>query len=448
MFERYILEHLRQWARERDRKPVILRGARQVGKTTAVDLFSREFDQYLCFNLEKNEDAELFRRGFSIKDLLQALFLARGVSPSKGRTLLFLDEIQACPDAMSMIRYFYESAKHLYVVAAGSLLETMIGKEQISFPVGRVRYLFMYPLTFEEFLNATGQEGAVEVFNTVPLPQFAPSKLLRLFHQFTLIGGMPEVVNRWHESMDIVSLTPLYQGLLTSYRDDVSKYARNPTMTETIRHAIEAAPLEAGKRIKFQGFGQSTYGSREMGEALRTLERVMLIHLLYPTTATKLPIRIDKKKTPRLQFLDTGLMNYFAGLQRSFVEHENLHALYHGIIMEHIVGQELLANDPGKPGKPAFWVREKKQSSAEVDFVVSFKNLMIPVEVKAGKAGTLRSLHEFMDRVDHPYAVRMYGANLDRTETSTPRGKRFILLNLPYFLSGKLYDYLDWFIPG
>ncbi len=446
MFERSVLKLFREWNKEEDRKPLILRGARQVGKTTAVNLFSRDFDNYLYLDLEKRENAKLFERGLRFEDLLQSIFLSSNVTPGEGRTLLFLDEIQACPDALPIIRYFYESAKQLRVIAAGSLLETIIGKKQISFPVGRVRYMFMYPLTFEEYLYSQGEKQLVELFHTVPLPEFALDKLLRLFHQFTLSGGMPEVVNRWTETRDIVSLTPIYQGLLTSYLDDVSKYARNPTMIEVIRHAIESAPLEAGRRIKFHGFGKSNYRSREMGEALRTLERAMLIHLIYPTSNTKPPIRIDRKKSPRLQFLDTGLINYLAGLQQLYYEHENLHKLYQGIIMEHIVGQELLASNFHSPAKPAFWVREKKQSTAEVDFVVPFEEWVIPVEVKSGKTGRLRSLHEFMDRVDHHYAVRLYGGKLEITNNTTPHGKKFKLLNLPYCLAGKLDAYLRWFV--
>jgi predicted AAA+ superfamily ATPase len=238
----------------------------------------------------------------------------------------------------------------------------------------------------------------------------------------------------------------MMKGLLTAYLDDVSKYARSESMVHLIRHAVESAPFEAGKRIKFQGFGQSTYKSREIGEALKTLERAMLIHLVYPTTFTKLPIMSDLKKSPRLQFLDTGLLNYAAGLQENFFRYDDLHSFYQGIIAEHIVGQELMALDMNTPGKISFWVREQKQSNAEVDFVIPFRQLIIPVEVKAGKTGTLRSLHRFMDQVEHGYAVRLYAGPLQVTQSLTPGGKPYNLLNLPYFLTGKIYDYLQWFI--
>ncbi|MFQ6616206.1 MAG: ATP-binding protein [Fidelibacterota bacterium] len=446
MFNREILDDLRDWARADDRKPLILRGARQVGKTTAVNIFSREFDQYLYLDLENSEDAEIFARDLPFQDLVQAMFLHKNLSPSDGRTLLFVDEIQGSPIAIKMMRYFRETAHTLFVLAAGSLLEATFGAQQMSFPVGRVQFIFMYPLTFREFLVATGEDKARQLLDTVPLPTYAFTRLLNLFHQYTLIGGMPEIVGCWNDSRDVTALTPMYEALMTSYRDDVVKYARNRTMVEILRHTIESVPLETGKRITFEGFGNSRYRSREMSEALKSLERALLLHLVYPTTVTKPPIRIDKRKKPRLQFLDTGLINYTAGLQRDFFTGNNLHAIYHGMIVEHVVGQELIAMNRKQPGKISFWVRQKKQSTAEVDYVLPHGQFLIPVEVKAGKVGTLRSLHQFMERVDHRYAVRIYAGQLKKTENQTPNGKRFTLLDLPYFLSGKLTDYLNWFI--
>jgi predicted AAA+ superfamily ATPase len=449
MLHRTIIDALNQWKHDEDRKPLVLRGARQVGKTTAIDMFSTHFDLYISLNLEKKEDAELFKQGLSVDELIRAIFFSRNLSISDNRkVLLFIDEFQESPPALAMIRYFYEykGLPNLYVIAAGSLLEAVLGKHRISFPVGRVRYMFMYPMTFEEFLAACGETEAVKLYHQVPLPDFGYSKLLKLFHRYALIGGMPEVVKTFVKNEDIVALTPIYQGLMTAYLEDVSKYARNPALIDVIRHAIEAAPFEAGKRIKFQGFGQSNYKSREMGEALRTLERAMLLYLLYPATVNEPPVTADKKKSPRLQFLDTGLLNYCAGLQGYFFKFDDLHSIYQGLLCEHIVGQELMGMDVNVPKKVSFWVREQKQSNAEVDFVVPFQHYAVPLEVKAGKTGSLRSLHQFVDRSPHGYAVRLYAGTIQKAEISTPAGKTFTLLNLPYFLAGKIDQYLDWFI--
>jgi predicted AAA+ superfamily ATPase len=446
MFFRKVIDELELWAKDEDRKPLILRGARQVGKTTAVEIFSKKFDQFIYLNLEIREDAGIFNQQLSVDDLLQAIFLHKNVVSTSGKVLLFIDEIQNSPSAVAMMRYFYESAKSLHIIAAGSLLETLMSRDQISFPVGRVQYMFMYPLTFEEFLIATGRDQAVELLHQVPMPAFAFSNMLDFFHRYALIGGMPEVVKKYSEKKNIMELVSVFQGLITSFIDDVSKYARNKAMEEIISYAIEVAPLEAGKRIKFQGFGRSNYRSREMGEALRTLERAMLLYLLYPTTSTIPPAKPDRKKSPRLQFLDTGLINYVAGLQEHYFKAQTLHSFYQGLMAEHIVGQELMAMNMKTSRKISFWVREKRQSSAEVDFIVPYGRHLIPVEVKAGKAGTLRSLHQFIDKADHPYAVRLYAGPLETIHIKTPKGKPFTLLNMPYFLSGKIKEYIEWMI--
>lgn len=443
MFSRKIIGDLKFWADQSRPKPLILRGARQVGKTTAVELFSDHFEQFISLNLEKEEDSVHFRGKLPVKELLQSICLAKNVQIKPGRTLLFLDEIQEVPEAVTMLRYFYEElAEQLHVVAAGSLLETMLGAKQIRFPVGRVQYLFLHPLTFEEYLTALGEKSTLETYQTMPFPDFAHASILKHYHQYALVGGMPEIVATYVQSKDVVGLTPIYQSLMTAYQEDVVKYARNETAAQVIRHAIESAPYEAGNRIKFQGFGRSNYKSREVGEALRTLERAMLLKLVYPTTAVKPPAMADRKKSPRLQFLDTGLVNYRAGLQGNFFKYKDLHAFHQGRMAEHIVGQELFAAGIRDQAQLGFWVREKKQSSAEVDYLIPYQNLLIPAEVKSGKTGTLRSLHQFMDRADHAFAVRLYSGVLQIETTRTAKGKTFSLLNLPYFLAGRLMEFI------
>lgn len=447
-FNRKIISHLKRWADSKDRKPLILRGARQVGKTTAVNIFSKQFDQYVYLDLEKSEEADLFRRKLRVKELLQSIFLFKNVTPKKGKLLLFIDEIQNSLEAVSVLRYFYEEMPDLYVISAGSLFEIMLDKKQISFPVGRVQFFFIYPLIFEEYLEAIGEYNALELLNSIPFPKFAYQTLFKLFHNYTLIGGMPEIIAKYRITEDIHELNSVYQSLLTAYIDDASKYARNETMRNIIKHCIENAPYEAGKRISFAGFGNSNYRSREAGEALKILERAMLLYLFYPTTKTEIPIIQNKKKSPRLQFFDTGILNFVSGLQQYFFNFDNLHAFYKGLLAEHIVGQELIASDFLISRKPAFWVREKKQSSAEVDFIFQFDRFVIPIEIKSGKSGTLRSLHQFINRCDHSLAIRLYSGPLQIENTKTPEGKSYHLLNLPYFLAGRLKDYIGWFIEN
>jgi hypothetical protein len=233
---------------------------------------------------------------------------------------------------------------------------------------------------------------------------------------------------------------------LTSYLDDADKYARNATMRQVLRHCIESIPFEAGKRIKFHGFGSSNYRSREVGEALRTIERAMLIYLIPPTTSLQLPLMADQKKSPKLQFIDTGLLNYFVGLQPMFFQYADLHSFYKGLIAEHVARQELIAQNVDDNKKILFWVREKKQTNAEVDILLPYKSYAIPIEVKSGKAGSLRSLHQFVNESIHPYAVRLHDGGFEITAARTPEGKSYRLLNLPYFLAGRIHDYLGLLI--
>jgi predicted AAA+ superfamily ATPase len=359
-------------------------------------------------------------------------------------TLLFIDEIQIEPKAVAILRYFYEEYPQLHLIAAGSMLETLFDRS-INFPVGRVDYRVMHPVCFEEFLGAVNETQALELYNKIPLPAFAHTKLLQLFHTYTLIGGMPEVVSKYAENKDITSLSNVYELLIASYFDDVEKYAKNANQIQLVRHAIRSSFFEAGTRIRYQGFGASSYNSREMSEVLRMLEKTMLINLVFPTTQTAIPFMPDVKKSPRLHVLDTGMVNYFSGLQKELFGTQDLNSHYQGKITEHIVGQELLASNYNVLNTLHFWVREKKQSDAEVDFLYKFDGQIIPVEVKSGSSGKLRSLHQFLEMSEIPVAVRFYAGQFQIEEHKTLTVKPFKLINLPYFLSGKLNEYLKSF---
>jgi predicted AAA+ superfamily ATPase len=282
MFARSIIAELKNWAAKPGRKPLVLRGARQVGKTTLVNQFAGQFEQYIYLNLELPADKAPFEKFTTIDTLLQSLFFIKNKSLAiKNKTLLFIDEIQETPEALNILRYFYESEPGIAVIAAGSMLETLFNKN-ISFPVGRVEYKVVRPVSFPEFLIAMGETAAVEQLQQVPVASFAHSKLLQLFHTYALIGGMPEIVNHYVQHRDFTALAPIYDSLITAYLDDVEKYAANASQLLHIRHAIRTSFSQAGKRIKFEGFGNSSYRSREMGEALRILEKALLVQLFIP----------------------------------------------------------------------------------------------------------------------------------------------------------------------
>lgn len=443
MFDRELLSDLKKWQNQPSRKPLVIRGARQVGKTTVVNQFSKGFGQYIYLNLELPEDRQPFEQFTNVETLIQAVFFLKNKSLSQRKqTLLFIDEIQAAPDAINLLRYFYEQAPDIYVIAAGSMLETLFDKS-VSFPVGRVEYKVLRPVSFPEFLSAMKETAALEQLRQVPVAPFAHQKLLSLFHTYALIGGMPEAVQHYSTNKDLSSLSPIYDSLLTSYMDDAEKYARSETQMQLIRHAIRASFAQAGKRIKFQGFGNSNYGSREMGEALRALQKALLLYLVYPETGFTLPLLPDLKKSPRLHVLDTGLMNYFAGIQREILSTDDLSKVYQGTMIEHLVGQELLAFQHQAMSALHFWTREKKTSVAEVDYVFPFEDKLVPIEVKSGKEGSLRSLHLFMDEAPHNIALRFYAGEFSATKGTTPEGKAYTLLNLPYYATSQIERYLS-----
>lgn len=445
MFKRNIIAELETWSKKSDRKPLVIRGARQVGKTTVINQFAKRFDQYIYLNLELPNDRQPFEQFNTIEALVQTLFFLKNKTLSKkASTLIFIDEIQEVPQALNILRYFFESEPEIAVVAAGSMLETLFNKN-VSFPVGRVEYKVLRPASFPEFLDAIGENTALDYLETVPAPQFTHSKLLQLFHTYALIGGMPEIVNSYSVNKDLTALQSIYESLIIAYLDDVEKYATTNSQVQYIRHAIRASFSQAGKRIKFEGFGNSSYRSRDMGESLRTLENALLIQLLYPCTDTRLPLLPDHKKSPRLQILDTGMLNYFAGIQREILGTSDLNKVYQGTMIEHLVGQELLASQYNALSSLNFWVREKTTSSAEVDFVWPFEGKLIPIEVKSGTEGKLKSLHLYMDLVSHQMALRFYAGELAITEAVTPSGKKYHLLNLPYYLVSQTERYLQWF---
>lgn len=445
MFNRLINKELDTWLAKPDRKPLVLRGARQVGKTTVINQFAQQFEQYIYLNLEIKEDKEPFIKYSNLEQLLQTLFFLKNqLLAKKEDTLIFIDEIQEVPEALNILRYFYEQEPTIKVIAAGSMLESIFDKK-IHFPVGRIEYKVLRPVSFPEFLEALGETSALEQLHKIPFQQFAQDKLIKLYHQYAIIGGMPEVVNNYVKNKDFTSLNSIFDSLITSYMDDVEKYAKNDTQILHLRHVIKSSFSEAGKRIKFAGFGNSSYRSREIGECLRTLEKVMLLHLIYPNTSATLPFLPDLKKSPRLQILDTGMLNHFVGIQKEILGSDDLSKIYQGTMIEHLTGQELLANQYSALSELFFWVKEKKESTAEVDFLFSFEGKIIPIETKSGKTGTLRSLHLFMDEAPHNMAVRFYAGDLNISEVKTTQNKTFFLLSLPYFLVSQIKEYLIWF---
>lgn len=446
--KRHLSAQLNEWKKKANRKPLILRGARQVGKTTLVKEFAKTYKYQLYLNLEKKADSLYFEQTDDVKTIVEALFISNNiVSKDLNDTLLFIDEIQEQPKAIQLLRYFYEELPELHVIAAGSLLEFAL-KDVRSFPVGRVEFLYLYPFNFIEYLQAINHQASLEQLKSIPIKPVAHKILINLFNQYAIIGGMPEVVSEYTKSNSVANLAPIYESIWSSYISDSEKYASNTTAKNVIKHIMATAAYSVDQRIKFQNFGKSNYQSREVGEAMRNLHQAKIIQLIYPTTSTEVPILPDLKKSPRLQFLDTGILNYILGISAKMLVMEDLSQSYKGAIIPHIITQELISIQSKKSELPHFWVREKKQASSEVDLVYAIDEKVIPIEIKSGSTGSLKSLHQFIERTNHPYAVRIYAGEFEILEATTPNGTPYLLMNLPYYLGTLIPEYLAYFIKN
>ena len=446
MFHRNIAEHLMEWKNRKARKPLVIRGARQVGKTSAVQQFgSKSFDTYIPINLELKDHAALFTRVQPIKDLLQLIQLKFNKKISPGSTLIFIDEVQNSDIAMNQLRYFHEEMPDLHVVAAGSLLEVKMKSEGFAFPVGRVEYCYLHPVTFDEFLAAQGETEALSYLSSIKpdtvIPEEIHSIMMKKFHAYLLVGGMPEAVERYAQTQSFIDVDPVYESILTGLRDDVSKYA-SAAKTKYLQHIIEHASKYVGLQIKYENFGESNFHSREMSEAFDVLEKAMLIHRVFASASKQMPLMANLKKSPKLLHLDIGLVNYQIGMRTDLAMMDDINAVYHGQVGEQIVGQTLLAMNTRRNPNLHYWYREQKGATSEVDFLIVINDRLIPVEVKSGKTGTLRSLHVFMDEGRSNFALRVYSGNMQTERIATPSKKKFTLFSIPFYMLFRVHELL------
>jgi len=442
MFKREILKYLNQWRTKERRKPLIVRGARQVGKTVAVKLFAEEyFENLIVLNLEKDEVQSFFKQVIPIGELIQLIQLKTGEKIIPGETLLFIDEIQNSSIAMTQLRYLYEEMPNLHVIAAGSLLEIKIKQEGLSIPVGRVEYCYMYPVTFVEFIKAKKDEETSNFLaNITPDSKISDAVhqvLSKKYNEYSIVGGMPEAVDEYIKHSSFINLDPIYESIITGYRDDVFKYA-SKAKGQYIQHVIENSPIYAGKIIKYEKFGGSGYRSREMKEAFDIAEKAMIVTRVSASASKKSPIIRNLRKSSKLLFLDTGLVNYRLGVRNEILSNRDLNSIYQGQVAEQIVGQSLQTFTHLKQLDFAYWYRDRGSSIAEVDYIIPFNQHLVPIEVKSGKSGRLKSLHLFMAESQQPLAVRVYSGGLKVQKIQTSNTSSFLLLSVPFYLLDRL----------
>ncbi|MBU2474653.1 AAA family ATPase [Patescibacteria group bacterium] len=443
MFKRRINNYLIDWKKKKQRKPLILRGARQVGKTSAVLVFAKEnFENLVHINLEKPEHLRLFREDISLKDFENIIQIKFKQKIIPGKTLLFIDEIQNSLPLINLLRFFYEENPKLHVIGAGSLLEAKIQQSGFSLPVGRIEFAWLYPLDFFEYLEAMKEKEILEYLQTISLKEKIPTALhqvaLKLFYEYAMIGGMPEIVKIFSETKNFQELKNIYSSLFTSYSEDVYKYSSS-AKTKYINYVIEQAPLYAGSSITYEKFGDSNFRSREMTEAFDLLEKVMLVHQVHGTKSLNLPLVYQKKKAPKLIFLDVGLVNYQMGIQDKFFNLKDLNEFYRGKIDEQIVGQNLFSLFINHPAKIFYWYKDKPQSIAEVDFCMIHHGQILGIEVKSGTTGRLKSLFEFIKMTNSKKAIRIYSGEFLQEKMNTANAN-FTLTSLPFYFLPRILE--------
>ena len=401
-YKRKIDHELESWASANERKPLLLRGARQVGKTSAVRHLGEKFKHFVQVDFNERHDVHyLFEGTYSPQEICQMLSVLLRTPIVAGETLLFFDEIQACPPAINRLRYFFEKFPELHLIAAGSLLEFAL-ETLPSYGVGRVRSIFMYPFSFEEYLWATGNEALATMINASspdkPLPQPIHEQALRLLRVFLVIGGMPAVVARYCEDGNLLECQNILSELVLSFRDDFAKY----------RNKVPSSRIDATFRsIAEQGLGKFVYNrvdtDASTAQIKTAVETLILAGLVYPVThssANGIPLGAEiNEKYRRMILLDTGLLQRILNLDISDILSSNdIQVVNRGAIAETFIGTELVKSASCYSPYPLYcWHREKAGSNAEVDYVVQLGARILPVEVKSGSKGSMQSMRLFME---------------------------------------------------
>jgi uncharacterized protein len=431
--KRLIDKHLKQWAESPHRKSLLLRGARQVGKTHAVRTLGEKFSNYVEINFELTPEAiALFDKDLNAERLIRDLSVFTGKQIEPGKTLLFLDEIQAAPKAVTSLRYFYENAPLLHVVAAGSHLGFAF--DEVGVPVGRVSILQMRPLSFLEFLCASGSTLlAGEIVRhdpTKPLNSTIHNKAIDLLGEYHAVGGMPESAAAWIEHHDLDICRGINLDIVKSNRQDLDKYGAK-FRQKFMGIVFEALPRQMGTKFRYHAI-HGEYRKSQLAPALDLLEKIGVATKVFHTSAQGVPLGGSINPDHFKVILeDIALSQAMLGLPAGeWILHAPECLENRGEMIEAFAGQELLAyQDPSLDTPLYYWHRESRSSNAEVDYVIQQENAIIPVEVKSGTSGWLRSMHKFLE--EHP---------------ASPYGLRFC--SGDYHVDGKIKSYPLYAIAG
>lgn len=431
---RHIDKFLLEWKDDKYRKPLLLRGARQVGKSSSVRNLGRYFKYFLEINLEKRHDARpIFETVSDVHEIVERLSILTGVPILPGETLLFIDEIQFSPDAIRMLRYFKEDFPQLHVVAAGSLLEFALANLS-SFGVGRITSMFMYPLSFKEFLLAMDRDSWVDAIEKAgvenPIFDALHNNLVEALRSFLLVGGMPASVAAWLEDRSYLKCSEIQEDIQQTYFDDFSKYSEKVD-PELLRTTLQSVIAQNGDKFVYSR-GMEVYKIQDVKEALQMLLRAGLIHEVKMTSANGLPLGAEvNPKFKKYIFLDTGLMLRVQSLDMgrentmaNFILTSSVTDLVNkGAIAEMFVGLEFIKNGNTRlPESLFYWENLSRGASAEVDYISAYNMAVLPIEVKSGVSGKMKSLRMFMQNKSVHTAIRTSLENFGKIEIPDLQG--------------------------
>lgn len=403
MIERLLEAQLTRWLHKKPRKPLILRGARQVGKSTLVRQWAVGQGLHLAeVNLERHPQLDRIFQTNDVEKILRELEVVTKVAITTPHIALFLDEIQATPHALPALRYLYEDKPQLPVLAAGSLLEFILSDHQLSMPVGRVEYLHVGPLTFMEFLGALGEDTLQKILRDfqagVIIPAMAHERLLEKQREFVFVGGMPESVQVYQQTRSPLEVRTVHRSIVQTYQDDFAKYGKREKVHVLLHTIIDVMPKLVGRKVKYSAIS-SDHRSGEVKAAIDLLIKARLVLPCYHTDCSVLPLKAGRDdRIYKLYFLDVGLFNYVCGLEWTDIARLTERELIHeGGLAEQFVAQHLAYRiDGAEPPELFYWLRESRAANAEVDFVVALHRNIVPIEVKSGKSGSLKSLQQLM----------------------------------------------------
>ncbi|MBI1869920.1 MAG: ATP-binding protein [Chlamydiae bacterium] len=409
--KRSIENYFLKWKMEKDRRPLLVRGARQIGKSFTINKFGKEnFRNHIEINFEFRPEFKSIFQTLDPQEILRKINLMLNVKIHSGEDLLFLDEIQECPQAIGSLRYFYEKMPELHVIAAGSLLEFSLSSGLFEVPVGRIQYLYMNPLSFDEFLEAIGELDFMEYLRNLNVKKVIDEALhqkgLKLLRDYLVIGGMPAALKSYVCEKESGNYQRMQLLLLQTYRDDFGKYA-NKVKHLYLQKVFARAPFMVGEHYKYVNVDREI-PSRELKEALHLLTQAGVISKICATSGHGLPFSVHSNENKfKILFLDGGLLQRSCGLDVELGLTDDFLAVNSGSLAEQFVGQELIAyGEPYERGDLYFWKREKIGSNAEVDYLVRAGSQIVPIEVKSGVTGKLKSLKLFMGAHSSKLGVR------------------------------------------